>query len=517
MPWRSLSGSDTARAAAMAIAQTAANVVALVFTVIFARVLGADGYGSLAVLISAFIILMVPGSALQVAVSRELSTGLARGDAGVGSAVRRWLTRLALLGVGVALVAAVSRECARCAAQRRSGMGRGVGPGCRGDLGDGLRRARSAARLRGLCRGRRQHRRRVRRARRVRTGAGGRRPRRDRRIRRPRRGACRGGCCAHGSARPPPAACGRRAGDPQAARAARGRARPGGRTHPAVRAPGAARDRREARGARRRGRLVRRGRRGGEGDRMGGRRPWPLPASRDGAPLRGRRGRAPDTGAHARADRDLLGAGAGDLRRAGPAAARGRLRRGPGRIEQCAPMARPRHGVPRVLLSVRPVPARPASRRLHRGPGSGRGGRGHPARPGRRRPRAGGDGARCACSCAARSCSCCSPSAPGAARASGVGTPQARRVPGMRLRVVTRRSAPVSSASPSPAPSRARPHDASRGGRSPGRSGRRSRRSAAGRPRRCRNERTASASSVTPPDQKHPVTPSTTVSSAPPP
>ena len=110
MPWRSLGGSDTARAAAMAIAQTAANVVALVFTVIFARVLGADGYGSLAVLISAFIILMVPGSALQVAVSRELSTGLARGDTGVGSAVRRWLTRLALLGVGVALVAAVSRE-----------------------------------------------------------------------------------------------------------------------------------------------------------------------------------------------------------------------------------------------------------------------------------------------------------------------------------------------------------------------------------------------------------------------
>ena len=39
----------------------------------FARLLGASGYGSLAVLISAYIILMVPGSALQIAVAREVS------------------------------------------------------------------------------------------------------------------------------------------------------------------------------------------------------------------------------------------------------------------------------------------------------------------------------------------------------------------------------------------------------------------------------------------------------------
>ena len=73
MSWRSLGGTDTARAATMAVAVTVANVVALAFTVIFARLLGADGYGSLAVLISAFIILMVPGSALQIAVAREES------------------------------------------------------------------------------------------------------------------------------------------------------------------------------------------------------------------------------------------------------------------------------------------------------------------------------------------------------------------------------------------------------------------------------------------------------------
>ena len=42
--------------------------IALVFTVVFARLLGADDYGSLAARLSAFIILMVPGSALQIAV-----------------------------------------------------------------------------------------------------------------------------------------------------------------------------------------------------------------------------------------------------------------------------------------------------------------------------------------------------------------------------------------------------------------------------------------------------------------
>ena len=64
----------------------AANVLALVFTIIFARVLGASGYGSLAVLLSAFIIMMVPGSPLQIAAAREISQDLAAGepDAGAG-------------------------------------------------------------------------------------------------------------------------------------------------------------------------------------------------------------------------------------------------------------------------------------------------------------------------------------------------------------------------------------------------------------------------------------------------
>ena len=100
-----LTRSDTGRAAGMGVAVIAQNVLALVFTIVFARVLGATGYGSLAVLISAFIILMVPGSALQIAVARKLSAERATGVADAGLGVRRWLARLAVATMAVALVA----------------------------------------------------------------------------------------------------------------------------------------------------------------------------------------------------------------------------------------------------------------------------------------------------------------------------------------------------------------------------------------------------------------------------
>ena len=77
-----LARSETLKAAGLAAATLAANAVALVFTVLFARMLGADGYGSLAALISTFLILAVPGAAVQVAVARETrSAGSASGAA----------------------------------------------------------------------------------------------------------------------------------------------------------------------------------------------------------------------------------------------------------------------------------------------------------------------------------------------------------------------------------------------------------------------------------------------------
>ena len=59
----------------MAAATMANNALAVIFTVLFARLLGADDYGSLAALVSTFVILAVPGSALQVAVAREVALG----------------------------------------------------------------------------------------------------------------------------------------------------------------------------------------------------------------------------------------------------------------------------------------------------------------------------------------------------------------------------------------------------------------------------------------------------------
>jgi glycosyltransferase involved in cell wall biosynthesis/O-antigen/teichoic acid export membrane protein len=103
--WRSLADSDTGRAAGMAAAVIASNVIALAFTVVFARVLGASDYGSLAALLSAFIILMVPGSALQIAVAREVSRAVAGAGPDPGAGVRRWLGRL---GIATLLVTAVA-------------------------------------------------------------------------------------------------------------------------------------------------------------------------------------------------------------------------------------------------------------------------------------------------------------------------------------------------------------------------------------------------------------------------
>src|ERR1700730_3011759 len=64
-----LSGSDTGKAAGLAGAMIVNNVIALGSTVVFARLL--DDYGSLAALISYYLILSVAGQAIQVATARE--------------------------------------------------------------------------------------------------------------------------------------------------------------------------------------------------------------------------------------------------------------------------------------------------------------------------------------------------------------------------------------------------------------------------------------------------------------
>jgi O-antigen/teichoic acid export membrane protein len=97
--------SDTGRAAQLGVAMIITNILALGFTIVFARVLGDSGYGDLAVLLSSFIIMMVPGSALQVAAAREVSHDLAEGNPNAGAGVWRWLVRLLALTLAVAVVA----------------------------------------------------------------------------------------------------------------------------------------------------------------------------------------------------------------------------------------------------------------------------------------------------------------------------------------------------------------------------------------------------------------------------
>ena len=105
-----LGGSETLKAAGLAAATLAANAIALLFTVLFARLLGADGYGSLSALISTFLILAVPGSALQVMVARETATGALGAGARLASTLSAWRRMLLLACVAVAIGAVLLRE-----------------------------------------------------------------------------------------------------------------------------------------------------------------------------------------------------------------------------------------------------------------------------------------------------------------------------------------------------------------------------------------------------------------------
>ena len=102
--------SDAAKAAGLAIAALATNVLALVFTVVFARLLGADDYGSLAALLSTYLIISVPGSAMQVSVARETALGRLGRDGALAATVGHWLARIALITVALAIAGVLLRE-----------------------------------------------------------------------------------------------------------------------------------------------------------------------------------------------------------------------------------------------------------------------------------------------------------------------------------------------------------------------------------------------------------------------
>jgi len=91
----------------LAGAALAANALALLFTVVFARLLGTDGYGELATCVSAFLILAVAGSALQVAAARDVAAGRYGHGPDLAAVVHRWM-RSVVIGGSIATAAALA-------------------------------------------------------------------------------------------------------------------------------------------------------------------------------------------------------------------------------------------------------------------------------------------------------------------------------------------------------------------------------------------------------------------------
>ncbi len=108
-----LRGSETVKAVGLAGAMIANNVIALGSTVVFSRLLKdrqGGGYGSLAALISYFLILSVVGQALQVATAREGVLGHLGVGAALTATVRRWTRGLVLFTLAITVISVLLRE-----------------------------------------------------------------------------------------------------------------------------------------------------------------------------------------------------------------------------------------------------------------------------------------------------------------------------------------------------------------------------------------------------------------------
>jgi O-antigen/teichoic acid export membrane protein len=97
-----LRSSDTAKAAWLALAMICNNLVALVSTFVFARLL--DDYGSLGALISYVLILAVVGQAMQVATAREGVLGTFGEGADLLATVRSWTRTMIVVTIVLTVV-----------------------------------------------------------------------------------------------------------------------------------------------------------------------------------------------------------------------------------------------------------------------------------------------------------------------------------------------------------------------------------------------------------------------------
>jgi O-antigen/teichoic acid export membrane protein len=101
---------ETGKAIGLAAATMVANVVQVVFTVIFTRWLGADGYGSLAALLNLSVILFVPGAALQVVAAREATLGRLGEGGELAGTLARWSRHILMAVVAIAVLSVVVRR-----------------------------------------------------------------------------------------------------------------------------------------------------------------------------------------------------------------------------------------------------------------------------------------------------------------------------------------------------------------------------------------------------------------------
>jgi O-antigen/teichoic acid export membrane protein len=108
-----LRASETVKAVGLAAAMIGNNIVALGSTVVFSHVLSdkeGGGYGSLAALISYFLILSVVGQAMQVATAREGVLGRLGVGADLMATVRGWTRSLLLFTLALTIVSVLLRD-----------------------------------------------------------------------------------------------------------------------------------------------------------------------------------------------------------------------------------------------------------------------------------------------------------------------------------------------------------------------------------------------------------------------
>ncbi len=103
-----LGGSDTAKAAGLAGAMVANNVIALGSVIVFSRLL--NDYGSLAALVSYFLILAVVGYAMQLATAREAVLGHLGVGAGLAATIRNWTKWLLVFTAVMTVISVLLRH-----------------------------------------------------------------------------------------------------------------------------------------------------------------------------------------------------------------------------------------------------------------------------------------------------------------------------------------------------------------------------------------------------------------------